>query len=376
MKILSIIVDLNKGGAEINFFRLNSFLNDQGYKILVICLTKSGYFSKKFENLNIEVIHLDIGFNLKIFSKLLLLNKIIKQFNPNQVHTWMYHSNVIGGLLAKINGVKKIIWNIRHGNYKLGSTKITTIFFIFLNSFFSYFIPNKIIFNSNSSKIFHNKIFFKNRSSYVIYNGIDTNFFYPFNKNISLFNELNLNKNVFLIGMFARSSPQKDHITLIKSIDILIKEKKYKDIHCLLVGKSIPKNELIINTIQKLNLTKYFTLLDHEDNLVDFYNLLDIHILCSNYGESFSNSLLEAMSCGIPSISTDAGDVSNLIIDKKLICKIKNINQIISSIIYLKKMKENNNNWVYLKKNIRTNVTTKFHQEIMFKKFKELIDEH
>ena len=151
MKILSIIVDLNKGGAEINFFRLNSFLNDQGYKILVICLTKSGYFSKKFENLNIEVIHLDIGFNLKIFSKLLLLNKIIKQFNPNQVHTWMYHSNVIGGLLAKINGVKKIIWNIRHGNYKLGSTKITTIFFIFLNSFFSYFIPNKIIFNSNSS---------------------------------------------------------------------------------------------------------------------------------------------------------------------------------------------------------------------------------
>ena len=71
MKILSIIVDLNKGGAEINFFRLNSFLNDQGYKILVICLTKSGYFSKKFENLNIEVIHLDIGFNLKIFSKLL-----------------------------------------------------------------------------------------------------------------------------------------------------------------------------------------------------------------------------------------------------------------------------------------------------------------
>ena len=54
----------------------------------------------------------------------------------------MYHSNVIGGLLAKINGVK-IIWNIRHGNYKLGSTKITTIFFIFLNSFFHTLYPIK-----------------------------------------------------------------------------------------------------------------------------------------------------------------------------------------------------------------------------------------
>ena len=376
MRILSVIVDLNKGGAEINFYRLNAYFKKQGHDILVICLSKNGFFSKKLNNINIDVLHLNLSLNFNIFKKLYFLFKSIKNFKPDIVQTWMYHSNIIGGILAKIAGVKFINWNIRHGSFKFGSTKLTTIFFIFLNSLFSHFIPNQIVFNSNSSKKFHNNIFFSKKKNFIIHNGIDTNLYKPLNKNNNLLNSLEISKDLFLIGMFARSSPQKDHLTLIQAVNILINKKNYFNLHCMLIGKSITKNEIVLNEIVKYKLKKYFTLVDHTDSLIDYYNLLDIHILCSNYGESFSNSILEAMSCGIPSISTNVGDVTNLINNKNLICEVKNYKSLIKSIDYLIKLKKDKKKWDKIKLEVRNNINQNYHQNIMFKKYSELINVH
>ena len=74
----------------------------------------------------------------------------------------MYHSDLIGGYLAMIAGVKQIHWNVRHSSLKIGSSKFKTIIIAFLCSISSYFVPTKIFLNSFSSLKFHKKKFIQN----------------------------------------------------------------------------------------------------------------------------------------------------------------------------------------------------------------------
>ena len=39
---------------------------------------------------------------------------LIITYNPNIVHTWMYHSNLLGGISSKLLGIKNIYWSIHH----------------------------------------------------------------------------------------------------------------------------------------------------------------------------------------------------------------------------------------------------------------------
>ena len=88
----------------------------------------------------------------------------------------MYHADLVGGLVAKYNKIKKIYWNIRSSNYHKRKTKFRTKLVIYICSFLSYFIPNKIIINSLSAIEFHKKCFYSDKF-FLIYNGIDFNKF-------------------------------------------------------------------------------------------------------------------------------------------------------------------------------------------------------
>ena len=43
--------------------------------------------------------------------------RTIININPDLIHTWMYHANLLGGILGKLSGTKKIVWSIR-GTYE------------------------------------------------------------------------------------------------------------------------------------------------------------------------------------------------------------------------------------------------------------------
>ena len=67
--------------------------------------------------------------------------------------------------------------------------------------------------------------------------------------------------------------------------------------------------------IKKFNLSKEVILLGPKRNINQIMNVIDIHILASEYGEAFPNVVAEAMACGTPCVVTDVGD-SSLIVGK------------------------------------------------------------
>jgi len=110
----------------------------------------------------------------------------------------------------------------------------------------------------------------------------------------------------------------KDHATLIEAASLLI-SSGYK-VKFLLAGRGVDSdNETLVSIINACALKEHVYLLGEVDDMVSFLNSLDVFCLSSIFGEGFPNVLGEAMSCGVPCVSTDVGDAKYIIGDTGLI---------------------------------------------------------
>lgn len=180
----------------------------------------------------------------------------------------------------------------------------------------SYFLKFKIISRSNSSpsgwskshiKNFIFKFFFK-RADCIIVNSkqfqlefkkkfnISTKLIYnPLNKNeIIKKSKLKYNKNVFSkntlkIINIARLTKQKDHLTLIKALNIIKKEIKF---NLLLIGYGSQKSA-IKNKIDVLKMQNSIKLIGYKSNPFPYLKASNLFILSSKY-EGLPNVILES----------------------------------------------------------------------------------
>ena len=103
MKIIHVITGLNNGGAEAILYRLCKY--DKSNKHTVVSMMDSGKYGELLRNENIDVYTLNMSAGKLTFNGIINLYKIIKKFKPNVVQTWMYHANLLGGIVAKIAGI-------------------------------------------------------------------------------------------------------------------------------------------------------------------------------------------------------------------------------------------------------------------------------
>ena len=130
----------------------------------------------------------------------------------------------------------------------------------------------------------------KSRKTYTLYNGVDTSLFYPKEKS---------QRDVFRIGCIANFGDLKDHITLIKAFDILVK-KGYKDMRLSLLGTGETRS-MCEEYIKEHGLEHYVEWPKEvaHDKLPDYYRSLDLFVLPSVY-EGFGCVYTEAYACGVP----------------------------------------------------------------------------
>ena len=109
-------------------------------------MNSGGYVTNEIKKLKIKIyfLYLNKNFFKENINSFLFLNKFNNKDNII-IQTWLPHSDLIGGLISKICGYKKIIWNIRISNFSNNSFKLRTLIVILINSILSYFIPKKII---------------------------------------------------------------------------------------------------------------------------------------------------------------------------------------------------------------------------------------
>jgi glycosyltransferase involved in cell wall biosynthesis len=255
MKILHIITDLDKGGAEFALFRLLKFAreNDKINEHIVISLTPNGYFEDQILKLGYLAISLD--FRSKKFYSIKKLFLIINNERPEIIQTWMYHSDLIGGVIGRVLGIKRIFWGIHHSNLSLKANKLTTYLLFKLLSKISYSLPYKIIACSKISIEVHKKLGYKDLFVYSPL-GYDFNEF-EFNeeKRLSFRNYWSLGSDDFLAGIVSRWDSQKDIHNLISAISIV--QRRNYSIKYVIVGKNLDYDNIdFVNLINKFNIDR------------------------------------------------------------------------------------------------------------------------
>ena len=117
MKITLIIISLKNGGAQTALLSLLRKIDQNKFKVSIISLTDEGDHGKEIKRMGFNLYTISMKKHISIFFSLIKLIKLIKFLKPNVVHTWMYHSDLLGGLIAKFYKVKIIIWSVRSSNF-------------------------------------------------------------------------------------------------------------------------------------------------------------------------------------------------------------------------------------------------------------------
>ena len=336
-KVVHVIVGLMDGGAEGVLARL--CIHSQRFEHIVISLTGMGKYGAILEGSGISVYCLNLNEGLFGWCRILKLGYILRVKQPTVVQTWMYHSDLIGGLIAWIVGMRNIYWGIRHSDLNKKTTKRSTILVARLCAYLSKKVPKKILCCANKSLQSHARMGYDESKLISIPNGYDlTKFFPDVSKRNSLRNEVNIDESTFLIGYVGRFHKDKGHEVLLQSLSAL----KSSDLNwlCLLVGRDVDEdNESISNALAAMGLESFVRRMGVRDDIPRIMNGLDLHVLPS-LSEGFPNVLAEAMACGTVCASTDVGDAAEIILSADSLCRPNAPDELANTILNLAREKK------------------------------------
>ena len=365
-KIIYITTSLGLGGAEKILYEIIKEYKKEG--ILVVSLGEKDFFSSRLNNLGIKVEHLRLKNNIFFIIKFFKLVNILRGLKPFIIHTWLYKANVFGGIAAVLSGHNFIYWSIHHDLENEQKSMIRYIFML-ISALLSHIIPKKIIFCSDSSANNHKNFGFNNKNSIVINNGIDIS---KFKKNNLTYQEyrthkLKIRNDTFLIGSIGRYHPIKDHKTLLKALSIL-KEKNI-NFKCLFAGQNLDRNnKYLYNQISELKLNNNILLMGKIDNIKDTLCSLDLLVI-SSLSECSPIVLLEAISSEILCLSSDVGNIKNILKNNEFIFNKGDYKQLAKKIIFIM---ENKNKFHLNLKDSRNTIMNKFSLKKMLLQYKRI----
>lgn len=366
MNVTHIITGLNNGGAEAVLYRL--CVNDKVNKHIVISLMDMGKYGSLLVEQGIEVHCLNMRQGRVSFSGLCRLYRLLKNNKPDLVQTWLYHADLIGGLVAKFSGVKKVFWNIRQTVLESGFSKKHTIYTAKFCALLSQTIPDKIICCAHKAAKFHIDFGYTKEKIVVIGNGyeldaLDINFEQGFNVK----NEFSLNNASYILGMVGRYDPMKDHSNFLTALSLV--KNTIPEFKCLLVGKLIESsNSKLVDEISRLGLQNEILLLGQRSDIPSIMNALDIHVL-SSYDEGFPNVLAEAMACGTPCVTTNVGDADFIVGNTGWVVERRDSQTLADAIVLALNEKKNSAKWKLRQKSARKRIVENFSIQTMIDKY-------
>ena len=279
----------------------------------VISLTTKGEIGARIEACGVPVESLGMRPRYPSPAKFLRLVRRLRKLHPDAVHTWMYHADLLGGLAARLAGIRAIGWGIQHSNLSRSQSKRTTRWVMKTCTAVSRWIPRGILCCSHRAKDVHVNAGYDKEKMVVIPNAFDLTAFRPDeNARVSVRLELGLSEDTPLVGLIARFDPQKDHAGFFEAAARAYLSRP--DVHFLLAGAGVDySNFTLRQAIQRAGVDSNTHLLGRREDMPRLMAALDVLASSSSFGEAFPNVLGEAMACAVPTVVTDVGDSAEIV---------------------------------------------------------------
>lgn len=313
-RLCLIITGLSTGGAEMMLFKLLQGLDRQQFDPEVISLTTLGEIGPRLQAMGVPVIALGMRAGRLDPLRFLTLVRHLRRISPCVVHTWMYHADLLGGLAARLAGVRALGWAIHQSNLDPGLNKRITLVVMKACAWLSAWVPRSILTCSSSALAVHVAAGYCADKMVTIANGFDLTRFQPnAAARSSVRAEFGLAPDTPLVGLVARDDPQKNHLGFVQAAASV--HAALPRCHFVLAGQGIDRaNTPLGQAIAHAGLQGHVSLLGRRDDVPRLMAALDV-LASPSHGEAFPNVLGEAMACGVPCVVTDVGDSADIVGD-------------------------------------------------------------
>lgn len=305
MNILHIITGLNDGGAEAVLYRL--CIHDLADRHQVISLMDEGKYGQLLAAAGIRVTCLGMPRGRVTLGALWRLWREIRRAEPDVVQTWLFHADLLGGVVTRLAGRRNVCWGIHTTTLDPREIPRSTILVARICKNLSRLVPRRVVCGALKARDVHARMGYYAARLRVIPNGYDLSVFRPDpEQGVALREALGIDLAAPVIGFVARFDPVKDHANLLEALAILRRWGVAPT--CLLVGTGMEaENAELARQIAEAGVADQVRLLGRRTDIPAVMNALDLHVMSSS-SEAFPNVLAEAMACGTPCVSTDVGD--------------------------------------------------------------------
>jgi glycosyltransferase involved in cell wall biosynthesis len=299
LKIIQFIDSLSIGGSERMAVNISNVLAKDGHNVLLISSREKGPLLNFLES-NVNFYFLGKKNSLDIFAFLKLI-KLIIRFNPEVIHA--HSSSVYWCLIIKqlLKFRFKLIFHDHYGlSENLQNKDRRFLRLLSKNLYGCIAVNNRLVtWAKNNLLINPNQILLINNFSFLKTSNIE--------KTID-------NSAYLTILCLANFRPQKDHLTLIRAIDLLSQLNSGNPFKVLLAGEFFHDAYFhsIVKEIGSRNLESIIKILGPIDNVSDLLLSSDIGVLCS-ISEGLPVSLLEYGLAGLAVVVTDVGQCSEVV---------------------------------------------------------------
>jgi sugar transferase (PEP-CTERM/EpsH1 system associated) len=298
LRILHVISYMGRGGAEMGILKLIAGLGE-GFEHR-ICTTRGfdGDFVRS--SFSEEKMYFAGSPDRKLQFPLFRLARIMRRYRPHIVHTRNWGA-IEAVAAAKLAGVPVVIHS-EHGYEVDMFAGLPMRRRLFRRA--AYAMADAIFAVTRELRDFHaRQAWMRPERMSVMYNGVDTERFAPCKESrTAMRKELGLPEESFVVGTVGRLVPIKDHRTLLKAAALLSGSRI--DVRVLLVGSGPERDKLQSLATGALEGRVCFT--GDSSRVSEMLNAMDVFVLPS-LGEGMSNTLLEAMACGLPVLATNVG---------------------------------------------------------------------
>ncbi|MBI2300426.1 MAG: glycosyltransferase [Armatimonadetes bacterium] len=314
LRIAHIITTLGRGGAELMLYRLLTHSDPATFDSVVFGLAREGELVPQIEALGVPTLVLGMASGVPDPRCLWRVARELRRRRVQVVQTWMYHSDLLGGLAARMAGRIPVAWGIHHTTWDRETMKPATRACARLCARLSRALPSAIVCCSHLSQELHIRYGYDAGRCRVIPNGFDTEVFRPLPEaRAEVRREHGLPPGAPLVGLIARFDSTKDHGTFVAAAERL--HRALPEACFLLCGRQIQwDNETLAGWIDAAGLRPWFRLGGLRDDLPRIYSALDVNC-SSSRTEAMPLAVGEAMACGVPCVVTDVGDSARLLGD-------------------------------------------------------------
>lgn len=306
VKVVLLCRSLDIGGAERQLVILASGLGARGHEVVVVVFYANGQLEQELRDNGVPVLYVHKAGRWDALFFFLRLVRLLRNVQPATLYGFLPTPNILAVLLKPFLPEVRIVWGVRASTVHLNRYDWLARVIYRMECALSRF-ADLIICNSQAGLEYAARHGFPRDRMITIPNGIDTERFnVDAGGRVRVRGEWGIADGEILIGLVARLDPMKDHPTWLQAAAILARQQAGIRFVCVGDGP-IPYKDELHQLATRLGMDSRLTWAGERKDMAAVFSALDVAVSSSS-GEGFSNTIAEAMACGVPCVVTDVGD--------------------------------------------------------------------